>query len=202
MKKLSLLAFAAILAAMTANAQTTFTPDEKGEVSPVTPEVLTLMKQAEQIIAESASKFAEADKKVFESTGDLMRVIANKKASTTEILGAQTEYLVAVDAAMSARSSADGAVFKTTMAYFDNVIAITNAKFKLSKNSYGEWQKRTLAITRFPFPPETKILFDDAEKAIQAAKQREAEFFRQLEEDFNRMEKRIENLLRKDIPKI
>jgi hypothetical protein len=183
--------FAAILAmTATANAQQTFAPNEKGEVNALTLEVRSLMERADKVIIETVQDRLEADQKVAEAANELKKIVASSKATPLGIFRAKMGYVNATGNIISARRPAYSATHKAAMAYFDNVIAITKAHLKLATNNYGEWQEKTLAVTKIDLPPEYKTLMGEADKALESARERDEKLFRQFQDDFEQMQKR------------
>lgn len=184
--------FAAIFAiAAATNAQTVIlTPNEKGEVNALDLTVRSLMEQADKMIIETSTGRLNADRKVIEAAKELKRVIADGKAKSVAIIGARMEYTSSIIGTHSTRRPAGEATHRAAMAYFDNVNAITKAGYKLADDGYSEWQRKTLPIIKFALPSGYENLMEETDKALSAAKEREEKIFRQLQADFEEMQRR------------
>ncbi len=175
----------AVLLAMTAFGQK-FELDSEGRGIALTPEVQRLMDEADQVIAQTAPARAEADKIMAEEEAALEVAVIDAKSSLLRLFKAKTNYMSAIGEMISSRQAAGSAIHKVAMAYFDNVIAISNKKKELAEDNYGEWQENALTAKKFAIINHT--LLEHSTKAIAVAREREAEQFRRFQEDFRRMQ--------------
>src|SRR3990167_3774048 len=179
----SLLIIAIFMMAATAQ---TFTPNEKGEVDAITPEVRSLMQQVDKVITETAGDRLRADQKLKDALVKLRGVVENESSTFRMIAFAKFDALKATSGTFSARNALQTPTQKATLAYSDNVIAIAKAGFKLAPSNYREWQDKVLAITKESLAPiqseDYKNLMERAEKAKESALKKDEEDFRWLKE--------------------
>lgn len=164
----------------TANAQPVFTPNEKGEVSALTPEVRSLMEAADKVILDTTKDRQDVDKRVSEAAAALKNILANKNVDSGEILQAKMKYNDELFGQIQVRRPIRAATHKTAMMYFDNVKIILRGGKKLAPDDYGEWQDKTLAIQRANLPTEYKELNDQAAKAFDLAVEKDKESLRRF----------------------
>lgn len=188
-KFFALLLISAIFA-MTATAQI-LTPNEKGEINAVTPEVRSLMEQTEKTIAETADQRLAAYKDLRSAMIKLEKVISNESSTSLMISRAKLEVLSKAGAMLLSKRPVNEVSYQATAAYFNNVAAIVERKGKLAANDdYNKWQDRVIAVTKEALSvlqsEEYKSLLDKAEKAKESARKRE-------KEEFERMMKFVED---------
>lgn len=165
-----------------------FQVDEKGRGIALDAKVQKLMDDADEAIAAAAPAREKALMKLKGAEKNLRQKIADKNISSVQLMAARMAYTNATIDCMAAYRLAGPAVHTATMAYFDNVNAVARSKRDISPSHYGEWQDKALAATVFLPGEANKKLVAETSAAIKAAQAREAEAFRQMQEDFERMQ--------------
>ena len=178
-----------VIFAMTATAQT-LTPNEKGEVSAITPEVRSLMEQTEKTIAETADQRLAAYKDLRSVMAKLEKVIGNESSTSLMILRTKLEVLSKAGAMLLSRRPVSELSYQATTAYFNNVAAIVESRGKLASDDYRKWQDGVITITKEALSilqsEEYRNLLDNADRALESARKRE-------KEEFERMRKFVED---------
>lgn len=186
-RSLFFVVFLVVLLAVAAYGQK-FEVDAQGRGIALSAEVQRLMDAADKAIDAAAPAREKARMQLKEAEKNLRNKIADKKMTSLQLMAARSTYAEAAMDCMAAYRIAGPAVHKAIMAYFGNVNAIARTKRDISPSNYGEWQNKADAATIFLLGEARKTLEAEADAAIKAAQKREEEVFRQMQEDFERIQ--------------